>query len=239
MEAMLIHRLFLIVCALLISFPAFAQFTGGVSGPDITEGGRSIGYRAALDPDSNGLAQRVHVQSSLNGDLAVRGVVQFHKTDGSSTSFDFFQGEVRWQITSDAARWKSGLRADVRLRDGNQAGQASLHWLNQTQVSEALRARLAVIATIQAGPNRQKGLLLQTRGDLSGRLTDNIDAGVEIYNSYGPADSILPVAAQSHLVGPFVSLPLTASLNLRTSALIGLTERSPDATFRVFLDQNF
>ena len=85
----------------------------------------------------------------------------------------------------------------------------------------------------------QSGTFLQTRGELSQRLEDGVDIGAEVYNTYGPANNLLPVSQQSHLAGPFVSLPLNQSLTLRTSALIGLTAGSTDATFRVFLTQRF
>ena len=68
---------------------------------------------------------------------------------------------------------------------------------------------------------------------------DGVDIGAEVYNTYGPANDLLPVSQQGHLAGPFVSLPLNESLTLRTSALVGLTAGSTDATFRVFLTQRF
>jgi len=222
-----------------LSSPASAQLTSGISGPEITEGARSVGYRAAYDPDQNGLAQRVHVDHALTGSFAVRGVIQARKTEARTVDFDYVQGELRWQATPDGARWASGLRLDVRLRDRGRPGQIALHWLNQVQLTDEVRARVSTIASMQTGSGRESGTFLQTRGELSRRLEGGVDIGAEIYNTYGRASDLLPLSEQSHLAGPFVSLPLTPSLTLRTSALVGLTSGSADATFRVFLTQGF
>jgi len=218
---------------------ASAQLTSGVSGPEISEGKNAIGYRAAYDPDTNGLAQRVHVDHALNGRVMVRGVVQARKTETETADFDFLQAELRWQVTPDGADWASGLRIDARIRDNDRPGQVSVHWLNQVRLSDTLTSRFAVIATVQTGSNRQSGTFVQTRGDLSWEIAPDIDVGAELYNSYGRTSDILPFSEQSHLVGPFAALPLTDTLSLRTSALVGITSGSPDATFRVFLTQDF
>ena len=219
--------------------PASAQLTSGISRPEITEGARSVGYRAAYDPDQNGLAQRIHMEHALTGSIAVRGVIQARKTDSRATDFGYVQGELRWQATPDAARWASGVRLDVRLRDRDRPGQIALHWLNQIQLTDEMRARFSAIASMQTGSGRESGTFLQTRGELSRRLEGGVDIGAEVYNIYGRASDLLPVSQQSHLAGPFVSLPLTTSLTLRTSALVGLTSGSADATFRVFLTHGF
>ena len=231
--------LFLGLAASCFTGPAASQLTSGISGPEITEGAAHIGYRAAFDPDQNGFAQRIHVERSLSGDIAVRGVVQIRKTDVRAADFDYAQGEVRWQITPDGARWASGLRLDARIRDRGRPGQIALHWVNQVQLTENMRTRFSAIASLQAGTNRQTGTFLQTRGELTRRLGGGIDMGGELYSIYGRASDLLPLSEQTHLAGPFVSLPLTKSLTLRTGALIGLTSSSPDTTFRVFLSQGF
>ena len=219
--------------------PAAAQLTSGISAPEIREGAHSIGYRAAYDPDRSELAQRIHAERALTGSVAVRGVVQAHKTEARAVDLDYVQGELRWQITPDGARWASGLRLDARFRDGGRPGQVALHWLNQAQLTDTVRSRFSVIASIQTGSGRESGTFLQTRAELSQRLEDGVDIGTEVYNTYGPANDLLPVSQQGHLAGPFVSLPLNESLTLRTSALVGLTAGSTDATFRVFLTQRF
>jgi hypothetical protein len=235
------HLPFLLI--FLVSFGlapgALAQLTSGISGPDVTEGARAIGYRAAYDPDADGFAQRVHVDQALTGALMLRGVVQVRRTDDRPMDFDFVQGELRWQVTPDNAKWASGLRLDARLRDSGRPGQVSVHWLNQIRLSDTLRTRFAVIASQQTGAGRETGTFLQTRGEVSRRIDGGIDLGGEFYNSYGTASDLLPVSEQSHLAGPFAALPLTDSLTLRTSALFGLTAGSPDATFRVFLTQAY
>lgn len=238
---MMIRTVFLMLAFTLagLGLPASAQLTSGISGPEVSEGKRAAGYRAAYDPDSNGLAQRVHVDYALNGRMLVRGVIHARKTDAETVDFDYAQAELRWQMTPDGARWASGLRFDARLRDDDRPGQVSLHWLNQFRLSDTLTARFTAIGTVQTGSNRQSGTFLQTRGDLGWAIAPDIDVGAELYNSFGRTSDILPLSEQSHQIGPFADLPLTDSLSLRTSALFGVTSGSPDATFRVFLTQDF
>ncbi|MAN46412.1 MAG: hypothetical protein GYB49_17715 [Alphaproteobacteria bacterium] len=237
---MLIRLLFCVAIACSASFSlAQAQLTSGISGPVVHEGKRAAGYRAAYDPDANGLAQRVHYDHALNGKFLLRGVAQARKTSRSDLDFDFFQAELRWQLTPDSADWQQGLRFDVRIRDDDRPGLVAAHWMHQVQLTDSVRARFAAIVSGDVGNDARDGVFLQTRGDLGWRLSGGVDLGAELYNSYGPADDILPLERQSHLAGPFVSLPLTDSLNLRTSALLGLTEASPDVTFRLFLTQDF
>ena len=61
-------KLFLPLAMLLLSLNGLvAQNTGAVFGPGVTEGHSSAQYRATFDPDSDGFAQRIHYQQSLNG----------------------------------------------------------------------------------------------------------------------------------------------------------------------------
>ena len=145
--------------------PAAAQLTSGISAPEIREGAHSIGYRAAYD----------HAERALTGSVAVRGVIRARKTEARAVDLDYVQGELRWQITPDGARWASGLRLDARFRDGGRPGQVALHWLNQAQLTDTVRSRFSIIASIQTGSGRESGTFLQTRGELSQRLEDGVD----------------------------------------------------------------
>ena len=240
MMPMLIRLFLCLTTACSVCFGmANAQLTSGISGPVVNEGKRAIGYRAAYDPDANGLAQRVHYDHALNGKFLLRGVAQARKTSDSDVDFDYFQAELRWQLTPDSADWQQGLRFDVRIRDDDRPGLLGVHWMHQVQLTDSVRARFAAIVSGDVGNDARDGVFLQTRGDLSWRLSGGVDFGGELYNSYGAADDILPLDSQSHLAGPFVSVPITETLKLRTSALLGLTEASPDVTFRLFLTQDF
>lgn len=228
-----------LLAATLFAFSAHAQLTSGISSPVIHAGKQAVGYRAAYDPDSNGFAQQVHYDHALNGSVLLRGAVQARKTDRSDVDFDFFQAELRWQITPDNAAWQQGLRLDLRVRDDNRPGLVAVHWMHQIQLSDTVRARFTVLASADVGDNARDGVYLQTRGDLGRRFEGGVDFGAEIYNSYGAVDDILPFDQERHLVGPFLSVPLTDTLKFRTSALFGLTDASPDTTFRIFLTRNF
>lgn len=225
------------LASLACALPAAAQLTSGISGPVVKEGTSAVGYRVAYDADTNGLAQRIHYDRALSSRVLVRGVIQARKTDDSQVDFDSIQGELRWQITPDSAKWQQGLRLDLKVRDESRPGQLALHWLNQVYLARDVRARFTAIASTQTGDDRNPDVLFLTRGDIGRRLSSGVDIGAEIYNSYGAIDDILPLSQESHQVGPFVGIPLGKSLSMRTSVLVGLTEASPDVTFRLFLTQ--
>ena len=106
-------KLTLCALALVVSPIAYAQNTSGVFGPVIDEGERGWEYRATYEPDSEGLAQRVHYQQALNGELRWRAVAQVRKTDDSDVDLDYLRGEIIWQVTPDDQKYQSGFALKV------------------------------------------------------------------------------------------------------------------------------
>ena len=98
---------------LLFAVPAAGQNTGGVFGPVVNDGHRSAQYRAAYDFDTYGLAQRVHYQQAINGDLMWRVLVQARKTADSRVDTDFVQGELFWQLPDPNPRWQHAVRFGI------------------------------------------------------------------------------------------------------------------------------
>lgn len=81
-----------------------AQNTAGVFGPIVKEGHASAEYRVTFDPESDGLAQRIHYQQSINGDFMWRAVYGTRKTPDSDFDPDFFQTELYWELSEDEDR---------------------------------------------------------------------------------------------------------------------------------------
>ncbi|MEM7077563.1 MAG: hypothetical protein AAF513_02940 [Pseudomonadota bacterium] len=110
-------------------------------------------YRAAHDPDSDSFVQRLHYQASTSANLLWRGVVQTRKTDTRNVDFDFFQGELFWQLADVQRGWHHGLRLDLRVRDGSHPNQVGLNWMHQFQIAPRWQARFLALTTRQMGSN--------------------------------------------------------------------------------------
>jgi len=113
--------------SLSLSNVAFAQNTGGVFGPTVNQGHKSLQYRGAINPDNNfgetGFAQRLHYQQAINGDFMWRILGLF------------------WELSGNDDKHKTGLRFDARLRGDNRAEQLGLNWMNQFNFDGGWSAR--------------------------------------------------------------------------------------------------
>lgn len=235
---MTLNRLFLIsmVSFFALSFPALAQNTGGVFGPTVNEGARLWQYRITFDPDSDGLAQRLHYEQAVNGDIMLRGVVQGRKTDDSDLEFDYVQGEMFWDLSQDGDAWRTGIRLDARYRDGDRPGFIGLNWMNQWSLSDVLSARFLVLSAVEIGNNRRDGVFLQTRASLYKRSRTLPTFGLELYNSYGSTDDFADFDDQRHQLGPVAVFRLQEGKTfVTTNVLFGLTDATPDAELRLWL----
>lgn len=233
-------RLFILLITVLITaLGGEAQNTASVGSPVIHEGDIAVGYRAAYDPETSGLAQRVHYDHALNGAFLLRGVVQARKTADSDVDLDYVQAELRWQATPDGQAWQSGLRLDARVRADDRPGLFAVHWMNEVALSPKVQARLIGIAGAETGNNAQDGILLQTRGALSYKLADGYKAGVQMFNIYGSTADMPELDQQTHQIGPYIEVPVGQKLTLHLGTLFALTEATPDTTLRLFLTQKF
>ncbi len=188
--------------------PAFAQNTGGVFGPVVNEGHKSVQYRATLDPDNaageTGFAQRLHYQQAINNDLMWRIIGATRKTDSSDFDFDFVQAELFWDLTpEDSQPFQTGVRFDARLRDGDRAEQLGFNWMNQWAIGDAWEARALGLTSIEIGDTAADGAALQTRFHLLRRFEGRRSFGLEMFNNYGRTDDVGSFDEQNHTIGPF------------------------------------
>ena len=106
---------------LLLAAPLYAQNTGGVFPPTVSEGHKSWQYRWAVDPESaNGdtaFAQRLHYQQAINDDFMWRIVGQVRKTDDSDFDPDFLQAELFWEFSEAGADYTCLLYTSPSPRD--------------------------------------------------------------------------------------------------------------------------
>ncbi|MFK8029333.1 MAG: hypothetical protein AB8G18_03775 [Gammaproteobacteria bacterium] len=218
-----------------------AQNTGGVFGPVVNEGHQSVQYRLAFIDDSDGFAQRIHYEKALDSKYMWRVIGQTRKTGSSDFDFDYVQGELFWDVTDDTSRfWQSGLRLDVRVRDGNRNETIGLNWMNQFQLSNGWQARLLALTSVDIGSGARDGAGLQTRGNLFKTLPDRKQIGLELYSSYGTTSDFADFDDQRHTLGPFAVIPVGSNgWSIFAGALFGLTESSPDADIRFWVTRNY
>lgn len=233
-------RHFLIGLAFAATAPvAAAQNTGGIFPPIVNEGHKSAQYRITYNPDTEGVAQRVHYQQAINGDLMWRGLVSARKTGDSDVDFDFVQAELFWELSDNDDDWRTGFRFDARIRDDDRPGLFGAHWTNQFPVTENWNGRFVVLSSVDIGDDARDGVFLQTRGNLFTRLDGGQTVGVEFFNSYGSTDDFRDLDDQSHQIGPFASFPVAEDWSLFTGALVGLTDASADAELRLWVTRAF
>ena len=224
------------VCVAVLSGQgAFAQNAAGVPPPVVDADHRSAQYRIAFNPDTDNIAQRLHYQQSIDGDFMWRAVLQVRETPASDVDFDYVRGELFWELETGSDNWKTGLRFDAQYTSDDRPGFVGALWLNQFQLAPRLSARLAFVTRYQIGENRRDGLFLQTRANLAYAASNDVTIGVESYNTYGFTTDIPALGEQNHVAGPFVNVRLGEKWGLSTSALLGMTEASPDAEMRLWL----
>lgn len=223
----------------MFSVPSIAQNTGAVFSPVVNPEHKSFQYRAVVDPDNNageaGFAQRLHYQQSIDGDLMWRLIGQTRKTSESDVDFDFVQAELFWDMSDDGDNYRTGMRFDVRLRDGDRPDQLGVNWMNQFHYSNGWSARAVLLGFIQVGDNSADGVNIQTRWQLAKKLKGGQSIGVEMFNSYGYSDDIGSFNEQNHTIGPIYSTPLTSNWSVFTGVLWGISDEAPDTELRVWL----
>lgn len=242
MKTPLITSLLLLV----VGLSAHAQNLGAVFGPVVNSDHQSFEYRAGYDPEAfggeSGFAHRIHYQASFNDDFMGRIVLQSRKTADSSTDFDFVQGELFWQL-SGSQDYQTGIRFDFRIRESGRPKQVGVNWMNQFVLSDGYTARFILLTAMQTGDNAADGIALGTRASVFKNFTikqGQLQAGLEMYSSYGSTDDLKDVSEQNHAIGPFVSQKIgKQGWSYFAGALFGLTDAAADTELRLRLTKSF
>ena len=218
---------------------AAAQNTGGVFPPMVDEGASALEYRLGYRPQDgeDGLAQRVHYQRAVSGDLMWRVVGQVAGTTDDQ-DFDFVQGELFWDLSEDTDRWRTGLRFDAAIREGAAPEQINLNWTNQIALSDAWSGRFVLLNKIQIGDQAADGVAFETRANLFTRTEGGVVWGVESYNLHGSTED-LDLFGGRQQVGPYAVWPVAEGWGLFTGVLLGANDASPDTDLRLWLTRNF
>lgn len=228
-----------LLLALLLAAPAaLGQNTGGIFGPVVNEGHQSWQGRTTYDLDGYGLANRLHYQQSINGDLMWRIVAQVRKTGDSDVDFDYGMGELFWQLSDDNAAWQTGVRFDLRIRGNDRPELFNFNWMNQWQLTPKLEGRFLMLFGRDFGGGASSDVSFQTRGHLSYATSPDVSLGVEFFNAYGAIGDFRDSDDQQHQIGPFATVRLPGKWSLFAGALFGLTDSTSDAEMRLWLTRS-
>lgn len=218
---------------------AAAQNTGGVFPPVVNEGASALEFRTGYRPQDgeNGLANRLHYQRAVSGDLMWRIVGQVSGTTNDQ-DFEYLQGELFWDLSDDDDRWRTGFRFDATLRDGSAPEQLAANWTNQVRLTERWTGRFVLLNKVQIGDRAPDGIAFETRANLFTRLESGVTVGVESYNLHGSTEDLDPFGGRQQ-IGPFAVWPVAEGWGVFTGVLIGANDQSPDADYRLWLTRNF
>lgn len=220
--------------------PGWAQNISGVFGPIVKPGTAQAQYRIGLRPGEDGAPdswrQRAQIQVSERGDLLWRVLVETTGSEGR-TDFDLMQTQLFWDLSPDGRRWRTGLRFDAVLRNGDQPEQVNFNWTNQIALTERWNTRFVVRASRQFGDRAADGLGFETRATVF-TTRGAVRFGVETYNIHGQSVDFRAFSGRQQ-VGPFAFWPVADDWSLLTGVLFGANDRAPDADFRLFLGRRF
>lgn len=217
---------------------ALAQNTGGVFGPIVNEGHRSLQYRSAFELDNYGFAQRLHYQHALSGDFMWRAIVQSRKSNDSDADFDFVQGELFWHLSEDAAKWQTGVRFDLRIRSNAREEMFGFNWMSEWQLTPRINARFLTLLSRDFGRDADSDVSLQTRAHFAVKLDGGPTLGIELFNAYGDVGDFNDFDDQRHQIGPFVTASLPARWQVFVGSLFGMTDATPDAELRLWFTRS-
>ncbi|MEM0986409.1 MAG: hypothetical protein AAGJ32_09195 [Pseudomonadota bacterium] len=218
---------------------AHGQSTGGVISPVVNEGYNAVQYRVGFDPDSDDLAQRIHVDTAFNDDFMGRIVVQGATPGDGDAEFSFVQAELFWDLSETGARFHNGVRFDARIRDAGQPATLNVNFMNQFNFAPGWHARAVLLTAVDVGDDGRDGVLLQTRSRINRRLADGIQIGAEMFSVYGSTEDFRNFDDQSHQIGPHVQVPITGDWGLFASALFGITDGSDDTNLKLWITRTF
>lgn len=231
-------KLGVLLLAIFYALPAFSQNTGGVFGPVVNEGHRSFQYRYAFDNENNLFAHRLHYQHAVNDDFRWRILAQRRDSLLGNEEHDFVQGELLWQLPDLKEGWRHGLRFDFRHTDDGRPDVFGLNWTHSLLINERWSSTFLLLTAAQVGGGRESGVLVQTRADINYRQSETITLALSMFNLYGFADDIPGFSDQFHQIGPTLKLSFKDGWKVRLGYLAGVTDRTPDNTFRFWLTKS-
>ncbi len=225
------------------SFQSFASNTSGVHGPNVNADDRSMQIRFALSPSdmptqTDAWAYRLHYQHALNDRFRARVIVQAR--DRGDFEYDYFRTELLYNFKKQGdGIWSSGIRFDIRTREGDRPEEYALNWTNQWLLNNGLRVRGVVIASRQFGSEQAfSGTEISTRSSMSKLIDNGLRVGLEMFNEYGEVGEFGSFNNQSHQVGPMLGGSI-GDIKYEVRYLVGVSNGSRDNNVGLRFDKSF
>ncbi|MCF6275958.1 MAG: hypothetical protein L3J05_09370 [Robiginitomaculum sp.] len=235
-----------VACILGFAFPASAQTTAGVFGPNIREGDRSAEWRIAASPGENaGSARwesRLHYQYAFQDDVRARIVVQGSDIETGRFESNFLQAELQWQFKKQDSHssWASALRLDARLVEKDDGVNGlGLNWANQWNPVANWQFNSVVLTAIEVGNASRDGVVLEVRNGVKYKVKPTMQIGIESFSVLGRTNSLGNFNTQNHRIGPVVTGKFNEKTNYLIGALFGASRPARDLDFRLWLTRSF
>lgn len=236
------ERLCLCIALWSVALSCCAQNTGGVFPPFVNSGFKSLQYRVAVDPESAmgeaSVAQRLHYMQAINDDLQAVVFVGSRQTATSDFDFDYVHAGLFVDLGEDGEKYRTGIRFDVRLRDGSRPNHIGVNWMNQYYFENGWTARAVLLTSVQLGNRANNGLNLQTRWQLGKRLQSGQGVGLEMFSFFGSTDNLGSFNSQNHSAGPTFTQPLGSEWAVFGGVLFGLSDAAPDSQYRLWISRS-
>jgi len=236
------HKCWLCLVILALSVPSVAQNTGGVFPPFVNPGFRSLQYRIAVNTENDAgetsVAQRLHYLHAINEDMQWVLFAGARQTQTSDFDFDYLHTGLSFDLSEEGQRYRTGIRFDLRIRDGSRSNHVGVNWMNQYYFESGWTARATFLSAVQFGGQAADGVFLQSRWQLAKRLESGRGIGLEMFSFYGSSDKFGNFDSQNHAVGPTYSVPITSDWSVFTGVLFGISDGAPDTQLRFWLSRS-
>ena len=235
MRALLLSILFATV---VIAGPAFAT-TANVFGPDVTEGDRSMEYRASYLPDGDVFSHRLHFQYAFNGSVRARILGNQRSVDGGSLDYRSTQLEILWQYREDEqSGWDAALRFDFLVGDEG-PDRFRLVWAAQRNLDNGWQLRANALVGRQFGSRAASGVSVETRGQATYSLGGGKRFGIEMFNVIRSTANAGSFDDQDHKLGPVFKFRVGGDWSVTTSYLAGISDGAPNGDWRLMFGRGF
>jgi hypothetical protein len=236
------HSLLLAVLVwVLMGHAAQAQNMGMVFSPVVNEGESTVDYRIGYQPDGDASAQRIQYKYGMTDRLRLGGIIQFNQNDLESFAFQFVRFEAMCQMLDEESLGiASAIRVIIEVPGRDDAPyRAGAAWSGQWDLDEYWQARGNVMVNFDFGQYRTPGLLIGGRAQISRRITRHVSVAFDYFGGNNDFASLGNFDENLHQVGPLLALDPSQRWNLSAGVLFGVSNASPDVTYRINLQFRF
>jgi len=216
---------------------AWGQNTSSVFSPDVTAGATAVEYRIAYDGEDSSTAQRIPVQHGFSESWRMRLIALFSGNETNSTEFRYVRWEGQWQfLENEEAGWDSALRLELQLADGDDSpSRVRLAWTGKVDLNDAWQLRGNFLTGHQFGSDAGGGYLLESRLQLTRKLSDQWRLGFDYYGDMNDTEDFGGWDDQEHQLGPILKFKLNDRWSGFINGLHGISDGAADFEGRFLL----